>query len=299
MHPNTFEQLRVFREVAATGSFSEAAQNLGKAVSAVSYAVSNLEGQFDLLLFDRTGYRPVLTLAGKTLYKDTLILFRRLERFQARVDTLKDEDSVVLTLGHDILVPSNVLAKAVSQLSREVPHVDVRLQKIGQDQIGPLLRSKKVDLAIISLADNLQFDGVDGKQIGSSEAIIVSSPDHPLAHLNHFTLADLDRFRQLLLIDQVPEPGEETYFIHSNDYWTCDDLDMFRELLKNGQVWAWVHRDQVIDLLQNGVLMELNTPDVREFNRRRFAVTWPVKKPGGSTVRRFVDLLAKAFEMTS
>ncbi|NKB16004.1 MAG: LysR family transcriptional regulator [Sphingomonadales bacterium] len=60
----TLDQLRIFIAVADHGSFGGAAKAQGRAVSAVSYGIAQLEAQLGLSLFDREGSRrPVLTAA--------------------------------------------------------------------------------------------------------------------------------------------------------------------------------------------------------------------------------------------
>jgi DNA-binding transcriptional LysR family regulator len=63
----TLDQLQVFLAVAESGSFSAAARMLGRAQSAVTYAVQRLEQQVGTQLFDRSGYRPTLSAAGQAL----------------------------------------------------------------------------------------------------------------------------------------------------------------------------------------------------------------------------------------
>ncbi|MDZ4273901.1 MAG: LysR family transcriptional regulator, partial [Erythrobacter sp.] len=64
----TLDQLRIFIAVAEHGSFGGAARAMGRAVSAVSYGIAQLEAQLALTLFDREGSRrPVLTPAGAGL----------------------------------------------------------------------------------------------------------------------------------------------------------------------------------------------------------------------------------------
>ena len=50
----TSESLRVFLAVIDQGSFSAAARTLGRVPSAVNMAVSQLEAELDLELFDRS-----------------------------------------------------------------------------------------------------------------------------------------------------------------------------------------------------------------------------------------------------
>src|SRR5258707_14442857 len=61
----TIDQLKVFLSVVEAGSFTAAGRRLGRATSAVSYTVANLETQLGVTLFDREQTRkPTLTEAG-------------------------------------------------------------------------------------------------------------------------------------------------------------------------------------------------------------------------------------------
>ena len=64
----SLDQLRIFLTVVEEGSFGGAARKLGRAVSAISYGVQQMEAQLGVTLFDRAGSRkPVLTDAGPVI----------------------------------------------------------------------------------------------------------------------------------------------------------------------------------------------------------------------------------------
>ena len=63
----TLDQVRVLLAVIEQGCFSGWARALHRAQSAVTHAIQRLEAQLGVALFDRTGYRPVLTGAGQAL----------------------------------------------------------------------------------------------------------------------------------------------------------------------------------------------------------------------------------------
>src|SRR5258707_4674257 len=61
----TIDQLKVFLSVVEAGSFTAAGRRLGRATSAISYTVANLETQLGVTLFNREQTRkPTLTEAG-------------------------------------------------------------------------------------------------------------------------------------------------------------------------------------------------------------------------------------------
>ncbi|EPN54964.1 regulatory protein LysR, partial [Pseudomonas syringae pv. actinidiae ICMP 19096] len=61
------EALEAFVQIAALGSFSAAARRLGKSQSTISEAISRLEIDLGLELFDRSSRQPVLTEAGRVM----------------------------------------------------------------------------------------------------------------------------------------------------------------------------------------------------------------------------------------
>ena len=63
----TLDQLEVLESIDRLGSFSAAARHLGRATSAVSYAIKSLESALDVELFDRSGHRAELTRAGRLI----------------------------------------------------------------------------------------------------------------------------------------------------------------------------------------------------------------------------------------
>ena len=58
-------KLEIFRAVAATGSFSQAAEQLHMAQPAVSIAIRKLEHSLGIALFDRSLRQPRLTAEGQ------------------------------------------------------------------------------------------------------------------------------------------------------------------------------------------------------------------------------------------
>ncbi|MEM9490790.1 MAG: LysR family transcriptional regulator, partial [Myxococcota bacterium] len=79
----THEQLRMFLAVAEQGSFRSAARAVAKTQPSVSAAVRALEHEFDLELFDRSGYRPTLTVQGQTFYRRARAVAREFASLEA------------------------------------------------------------------------------------------------------------------------------------------------------------------------------------------------------------------------
>src|SRR5882757_2591923 len=84
----TVHQLMCFDAVVSEGSFQAAAERIGRAQPSVSLAVKNLELQLGLSLLDRSGYRVVLTEAGRSFHDRARVLLFELGSLKAHAARL-------------------------------------------------------------------------------------------------------------------------------------------------------------------------------------------------------------------
>lgn len=81
----TLESLQVIDAIDRKGSFSAAANELGRVPSTLTYAVRKLKDDLDVLLFDRSGHRASLTPAGRLLLDEGRHLLRSADMLSMRV----------------------------------------------------------------------------------------------------------------------------------------------------------------------------------------------------------------------
>jgi len=101
----TLDQIRTFVTVADSGSFRSGAARLLRVQSAVSHAIANLEAELELQLFDRSGYRPVLTPEGEALLAHARDILLRADAMRARARALGAGVELELALVVDTLFP--------------------------------------------------------------------------------------------------------------------------------------------------------------------------------------------------
>src|SRR5579872_4797946 len=125
----TLDQISVFLAIVETGSFAGAARKLGRATSAVSYAVANLEGQLGLTLFTRAGAsKPQLTDAGRAILADGRGLAIALDGLIAKARGLTQGLEAEVRLVVDVMLPAKLLVKALDDFRRKFPTVALRLR---------------------------------------------------------------------------------------------------------------------------------------------------------------------------
>ena len=96
----TLEQLLTLENIVKYGSFKSAAEAMHKSQPSLTMAIKKLEDEYDILIFDRSGYRPKLTSNGETFYK----------KAQKVLDSFKDleqlgQELVLQPFFHQALLP--------------------------------------------------------------------------------------------------------------------------------------------------------------------------------------------------
>jgi DNA-binding transcriptional LysR family regulator len=149
--PMELEPLRLFLQVAATGSFSRAATLASSTQSAVSKRIGALERQLDIRLFERTGRGARLTPAGHRLLP-------RAEALTAEVDRLPEfvADDVhslagVVRLSLQPSVSWPLVGDLVAAVRQRHPNLRLQIAEGPTRQIEEGLADGRIDLGVVSL----------------------------------------------------------------------------------------------------------------------------------------------------
>lgn len=94
------EYLKVFIDLAETLNFTQTAKNVNLTQSAISQIVRSLEGELDVILFNRTNRRVVLTDSGIIFYNDIQSVIRKYDLAVERTQKANDQSQNALTIGY-------------------------------------------------------------------------------------------------------------------------------------------------------------------------------------------------------
>lgn len=142
------ETLMAFVAVADTGSFTAAAEQLGKSQAAISIAVGRLEERLELRLFDRGHRRVTPTPAGE-----------RLLGYARRIRAIEDEALAMLLEGRResrvrLGMPDDYLTLFGTALMQRFaprhPMVNLDLQYDFSHRLETMVESRELDIAIIT-----------------------------------------------------------------------------------------------------------------------------------------------------
>lgn len=257
----TLDQLQIFLAVVEEGSFAAAGRRLNRAVSVISYGVSNLEAQLGLTLFTREGTKkPVLTKEGEAILADARVVAAGLAGLRARAKGLLEGLEAEVSLAVDVMLPAERLAQVLRAFACEFPTVPLRLHVEALGAVAALVLDGKAGLGIAGPVA-AAIEGLDRVEAGSVLLVPVAAPDHPLARATKLKPGAGRDHIQLVLTDRSPLTQGRDFAVQSPHTWRLADLGAKHALLREGIGWGNMPLPMIEGDLVAGTLVRLAMPD--------------------------------------
>lgn len=262
----TLDQLNVLVEVVEAGSFTGAARKLNRALSVISYTISNLEAQLGVPLFDRTkSRRPVLTTEGRMVLAEARSVVGGISALRAKVagmmNGLEGELHVVL----DSLLPSDRVVEALKAFCAEFPSTTLNLHIETLGAVAHMVLEKTATVGIAGpYADYSELTRIN---VGLVRMVPVAGRHHALATGVEDGAAGASRDHvQLVVYDRSDRTKGKDFSVSANRTWRLADLSAKHALLRGGIGWGMMPLAMVRDDIASGLLVELDLPDRRAFD---------------------------------
>ena len=258
----TLDQLQVLVRVVEAGGFTAAAKAMNRAVSVISYTISNLELQLGVTLFDReTSRKPHLTEAGRVVLAEARTIVGNVDSLRATIagmlQGLEGELHVVL----DSLLPPTRVIDALTAFGTAFPTVTLHVHVETLGAVASLVLRK---LAAIGISGPYaEYDALSRISVGSFRMVPVAGRDHPLASPppgSHVSGVAREHI-QLVVYDRSPLTKGRDFSVSASRTWRLADLSAKHMLLKAGIGWGMMPLAMVADDLDSGVLIQLDIPD--------------------------------------
>ena len=276
----TLDQLSVFVQVVESGSFTAAARKLNRALSVISYTITNLEAQLGIPLFDRSGTRkPQLTEAGRAVLAEARSVVGGVGHLRAKVagmsQGLEGEAHVVL----DSLLSAARVVDALTAFAREFPTVTLH---VHVETLGAVANLVLTGTAAIGISGqrSADFDELHRISVGSLRMVPVAGAEHPLALGRGHSPGAAREHVQLVVYDRSPLTQGKDYSVSASRTWRLADLSAKHMLLRGGIGWGMMPLAMVTDDLAAGVLVQLDVPDLAAFDYPIDAIYRTDRPPG-------------------
>ncbi|NAI05577.1 LysR family transcriptional regulator [Escherichia coli] len=253
--------------------------------SAVSAALTDLEGQLGVQLFDRVGKRLVVNEHGRLLYPRALALLEQ----AVEIEQLFREDNGAIRIYASSTIGNYILPAVIARYRHDYPQLPIELSVGNSQDVMQAVLDFRVDIGFIE--GPCHSTEIISEPWLEDELVVFAAPTSPLAR-GPVTLEQLAAAPWILR-----ERGSGTREIV--DYLLLSHLPKFEMAMELGNSEAIKHavrhglgisclsRRVIEDQLQAGTLSEVAVPVTLE---QLAAAPWILRERGSGT-REIVDYL--------
>ena len=230
----TIRDLEIFIEVVKAKNMSNAAKNLEISQPTVSHAISQIENEYNVKLFDRVSKKLYITDVGLRLYDFALNI---LEQFEETVIFLQSSSTAHnINLGVSSNFSSQFLLEIIDEYEEKKNDVSIRVYVDSREKIIQKLNAGIINLAILD--GDIGVEDNSAEPFFEDEIFIISSKNSSINDKDvleaedlknkKFVLGDLDDYSKKILLNYLREKS-----IPIDLKFICQNKDMVLNIVKN------------------------------------------------------------------
>ncbi len=181
VNPINIEVLEILDAIDRRGSFAKAAEELNKATSALSYAITKLEDQLSLSVFQRQGRRSVLTPAGQHILIEGRQILAASKTLAAQAREVATGWEPKLRIALESTAQHSVFFTVLNQFLNEHENLEIDICESVLNGGWDALENDEVDLVVAAPGPVPQQKGFRAVSMPDSEMLPVIAAHHPYA----------------------------------------------------------------------------------------------------------------------
>ncbi len=210
----TLEHLRLFRDIVQVRSLSRAAAANGISQSAASQHLQEIERQFGVDLLDRSTRPFTVTPAGRLYAEFCRDVLRRMDEFEAGLDSLKNEVEGTVRVASIYSVGISEMSRLKAEFSRRDPKARLEVEYLRPEKVYEAVIAERADLGLVSYP-------VATKEIAvipwrAETMVVAAAREHPLARLSLVRPPDLAGHEFAAFDDDLPIRHEIDRFLREH-----------------------------------------------------------------------------------
>jgi DNA-binding transcriptional LysR family regulator len=253
----------MFKAVAESGGFNQAASAVHKSQSSIHHAVNKLEEGLGINLLQASGRKTLLTPTGELMLRRANYLLEEMNRIEAVVQQLSKGVESRLRIALDGAFPQNMVLKALVAVSDVYPQTNIDIVDTVLSGTNELIDQGKVDLGISPLV----LPNSLSEEICQIKFILVAHHQHPLLQLQtQLDLVDLKGHRQIVVRDSATENKISSGWLGAEQQWTVSNMRASIDLVTQGMGYASLPEPLIGHYLESQVLkpLPIDTLDAKQ-----------------------------------
>lgn len=255
----TFDQVLVFHKIVQSGSFKSAASELHRTQPAISLAIKKLEEELEVELFDRSGYRPVLTSHGKAFFEKSQKVLQGMHELEGMSQSFRNQEEPEITIAVDGIAPLPGLLHFFKNLGIRYPNTKLNLQfnilSGAEDQV----LNREADMGIAHFVSD--YSALEVIPFTAVKMIPVMSREL-YEEKNISSQSDLALIDQIIAGDRRGGKGISFGLLEHGKKWRLKDNNFKRELILSGLGWGHMPEHTIEREIQEKKLVVLNFEDI-------------------------------------
>jgi DNA-binding transcriptional LysR family regulator len=278
----TLEQWRCLVAVVDCGGYAQAAVQLHKSQSSVTYAVQKMQSLLKVKAFEIQGRKAVLTPTGQLLYNRARTLLEEAGSLEHAARRLSAGWEAEITLAVEVLFPTWLLLQCLKRFGAESPQTRIELHETVLGGTPEALVSGGANLAVSPRIP----PGYNGEILMPVRFIPAAHPEHPLHRLGRdVSLRDLRKHRHLLVRDSGTRRDKRAGTLDAEQSWTVTNMSTSIGAACRGYGFAWFPEDKIRRELDDGTLKPLPLRDGRERTLPLYLIFADREAAGPGTLR--------------
>jgi DNA-binding transcriptional LysR family regulator len=286
--------LRVFIDVAATGSLSGAARALNMSQTMATKHVAALEQHLGVKLFHRSTRRLSLTEAGRNYLESSERILADLDAADSAVSADRFEPRGILRVNAPVSFGARQIAPMIDEFTRRHPHLSVELG-LNDRQVD--LADEGWDLAV--RIGTLESSALVARKLTPCRTVIAAAPGYLKAHGTPKRVAELSTHNclgytlsRMAGADRWPFGPKGEALVQVSGNLRSNNGDALRAAAVAGQGIIYQPTFIVADDLRAGTLVALHLDRPTYEFGGIYAVYLPDRNPPAK-LRAFIDFLTE------
>ncbi len=211
------QQLEYFKIIAETRNFTTASNILSVTQPALSKAISKLEEELDVLLFEREGRNIKITKFGEEFFKYVDSALNEIERGKEKLKDMKKSNDRVISISSNHCIGSTFIPFLISNFINNKLQVKFNINNQSTEEILKDLQHSRVDFGFFDNIEEIEkYPEVDFKLVKKEEYVLIVPKNHHLANREEVNLSELKD--EYFIVYKDKSCGEKISYSEFIDY---------------------------------------------------------------------------------
>lgn len=283
----TYDQLVTLDNIIKHGSFKMASASMFKSQPSLSMAIKKLEEEFGIIIFNRDGYRPVLTEDGKKFYRKSQIALNHFNELENLAKNMGAQIETEINICIEAVFPLKFISKKLSNFFEINSMTSLNLNIDVLEGLQKRLNNHEVDFAI-GPDFNLSED-IESIKLIDINMIPVIGKRHFKKSINNIDY--LKTIPQIVVKSSSKNDHENITDKISNQLWNTSDLFMKEQLISSDLGWGRLPSHQIRHKIDQKELFEISgIPQVSSRVISMFLLRHKTKTMGPKTKELWLEL---------